>query len=175
MVNDTVMKKQGIIIEIDLNNLRLFYNDYNKNELSSTLINYIDYETTKTKGKEEISIKINTPFKVSDSQKETMKATIYRYYTYVIHDISLHQRYDDAKDVLLCIIGVLVIVLADFSRILNTGFVTDLISIIGSFAILQSLADIIFADASRRIKLRRTKQLSMCKVFFSDKDPEKGE
>lgn len=44
MVEETVMKKQERTIDIDLSDLRLFYNNYNKNELSSTLINYIDYE-----------------------------------------------------------------------------------------------------------------------------------
>ena len=167
------MKKQERTIDIDLSDLRLFYNNYNKNELSSTLINYIDYEVTKGNGNEAITIHINTFFEVSDKQKENMKATIYHYYRYVIRDILHHQRYDDAKDIILGIVGVVVIVLADFSRILSTGFVTDLISIIGSFAILQALADIIFADASRRIKLKRTKELSNCKVDFYY-DPDKG-
>lgn len=153
-------------IEIDLGDLSVFYNEFNKDELSLAVINYIDREIAKTQGKEKITIRIAASFNVSKEQKEHMRATIQRHSAHVIHDVMVHKRYDDRKDMILCIVGVAIIVLADLARNLNTGFVTDLLLVVGSFAILQALTDIILADASRRIDLRRKRQLSTCKVIF---------
>jgi len=156
----------AFLIEIDLDDVSTFYNEFNKDELSSHLINYIDQEVTKTKGRERVTIRINIFFDAPDEQKEHMKTTLERYFEHEIHDVMLHKSYDDMKDITLCIAGVAVVVLADLARNLNTGFVTDLLLVIGSFALLQALTDIIFADAARRIQLRRKKQLSASKIVF---------
>jgi len=153
-------------MEIDLGDLSSFYNEFNEDELSSSLISYIDQEITKTKGGEKIRIRVNARFEVSEEQKAHMKTTIQRYFVHDFHDVMLHKSYDDKNDIILCVVGVAIIILADLARNLNTGFVTDLLLVIGSFAILQALTDFIFADAARRIALRRKRQLSTCKVVF---------
>jgi len=62
--------KDEYIIEIDLKELPLFYNEFNEDELSLAIINYIDRGLAKTRGKEKITIRINPAFEVSEEQKE---------------------------------------------------------------------------------------------------------
>ena len=154
------------VITIDLGDTKYFYNEFNHEELASPLVEYIDRELTKTDGKRPITININLLNEVSEDAKNEMVDTLHRHYGHRVQDRLFHKKYDDLKSIYLIAIGVLIIIVADISRNLEAGFITDLIYIVGSFIILQALTDIIFADANRRLSLRRKRQMAKCHIEF---------
>ena len=157
-------------IEVMLNKKEDMVNKFNNNILADDLAKYIYDECTGMPLNRKVTIKINSTEKLTDDEKNKLVDMIRENFGLDVKENMMYIKYDNIKDLFLFLIGVLLIVIANLITNTNFLWLHEVILIISWLAIWESSYNFVFEDTKRRIKIKRLRKLSTCKIVFDDEE-----
>ncbi len=153
-----------IIINIDSYND--YTNQYNSNNLSTKLSNYI-YEECKGKPiNKKIIINIKSTYHISEEEKKDIVNKIHSNYKTDLDEHLLMIKHLNIKSFVVFLLGVLFLYIYYFIKI---NFVlSETILIVGWVAIWEVVYAWLFERDKNNIKIKRLKKLSICDIKFEE-------
>lgn len=163
------MDKKRLEINITLNKDTAIFNEFNSNQLSDDLSNYIyssckGYSTNKN-----ITINIFHNYEITDNEKHKIIDAIRSNYGIDIRENNIKFRYEITTEIILVLIGSIFIVLSQIIDNLNTLLLDELISIFGCMIIWEVSYNIIFNNTRMYIENKRLRKLTEAKINFKQK------
>lgn len=159
--------KNIININVVLNEEDDLYHKYNKETLNPELSKYIYDECLGHNLKKEIIINIKANFDMNKELKNKCVNLIRSTYGLEVREQLIYSKYTNFKTIIFCLIGILFLIINQF---LSVNFVAELFLIIGWLSIWDTLEQVWFVDTKQRIKIKRLKKLTKCKIDFIDKE-----
>ena len=164
------MSKNTININVTVNDYEDIYNKFNNNILSDDLSKYI-YDECKGKSiKNNIKINIMSKIKFDRKQKEKIVDMIRSNYGIDVKENLLYLKYANVIGVILFIIGLLLILIYNVLINYNLIWLSEIILIIGWLMIWEAVYNYVFFETKKRMKIKRLKKLTNCKINFIEDD-----
>ena len=158
------MNKKKNIISVTIKDKDNLHDLFNKNRLSKELGGYIYNNSLQFSHKEDFSIEIKTEFKLDDKEKEVIVDMIREFFGLNIRETINYYKYSRMKRIILFIIGIILICCAHFTEQLNDFIFSEVLLIIGWFAIWEVFGNISYAEAKNKFQLKYLKKLVNCKI-----------
>ena len=151
-------------IMINIDSKADYTNQYNSNNLSNKLSNYI-YEECKGKPiNNKVLIIVKATYDISEEEKKDLINKIHNNYKNDLDEHLLMIKYLNIKNVTIFLLGVLFLYLYYFIKI---NFVlSETILIVGWVAIWEAVYNWLFERDKNKIKIKRLKKLSICDIKF---------
>ena len=161
------MPYKTLNIDIYLDKLSDLTDKYDKNKLSDELSKSIYNKCFGTPVKHNIILNIICNFKLTNKDKNRIKDMIRHNYGIHVREHLIHLKYNNLRALFLSIIGLILICI---SKIINKSFdfIGEVLLIIGWVVFWEASYNYIFYDSKRRIKIKRFKKLTECKINFKD-------
>jgi len=158
------MKKlQYIEIDIMINNKDDIIDKFNKNKLSSELSQYIYRQCFGTPLKKHVTLNIICKDNLSIEDQNNIIDVIRSNYGNLISENLIYLKHDRSKTLILFIIGIL---LLTTSKLIKEFIISEILLIIGWLSIWEATYNFIFDDNKKRVKIKRYKKLTKCKINF---------
>lgn len=156
-----------IEIDIMINSKEDVINKYNKNKLSQYLSEYIYRECFGTPLKRHISLNIKSKNKLSINEQNDIVNIIRSNYGHLISENLIYLKHDKIRALFLFIIGILLIIISKIIRSTNELILSEVLLVIGWVSTWEATYNFIFDDSKRRIKIKRYKKLTKCRINFN--------
>lgn len=153
-------------VDVIINNKDDITNKFNNNKLSDELNKYIYDECIGTPLNKEIIININTKFDLNKEDKNKLIDMIRSNYGYTIREEMLYIKYNNIKGVILLIIGIIFILISNLISLTNIFWLQEVLLIISWVTIWEAVYNFIFVETKKKIKIKRLKKLTNCKIKF---------
>ena len=154
------------IIEISFDENDDYINQFNENKLSNYLSNYILDECKGKSLANRITLNVKVNFKMSSKEKEEFKKMIHENYKSDLSEYMLILKYSNLKKMIVFFAGIILIYLHYFKDISNNKVISEVILVIGWVAIWEAAYTWLFENSKNRVKIKRLKQLTKCKINF---------
>ena len=154
------------IIEISFDEKDDYINQFNENKLSNYLSNYILDECKGKSLANRITLNVKVNFKMSSKEKEEYKKMIHENYKSDLSEYMLILKYSNLKKMIVFFAGIILIYLHYFKDISNNKVISEVILVIGWVAIWEAAYTWLFENSKNRVKIKRLKQLTKCKINF---------
>ncbi len=154
------------IIEISFDEKDDYINQFNENKLSNYLSNYILDECKGKSLANRITLNVKVNFKMSSKEKEEFKKMIHENYKSDLSEYMLILKYSNLKKMIVFFAGIILIYLHYFKDISNNKVISEVILVIGWVAIWEAAYTWLFENSKNRVKIKRLKQLTKCKINF---------
>ena len=154
------------IIEISFDEKDDYINQFNENKLSNDLSNYILDECRGKSLANRITLNVKVNFKMSSKEKEEFKKVIHENYKSDLSEYMLILKYSNLKKMIVFFAGIILIYLHYFKDISNNKVISEVILVIGWVAIWEAAYTWLFENSKNRVKIKRLKQLTKCKINF---------
>ncbi len=160
------MNKKRLEIDITLNKNTNVFNEFNSNQLSEELSNYIyssckGYSTSKN-----ITINIFHDYEIKDDEKHKIIDAIRANYGIDIRENNIKFRYEITTEIILILIGSIFIILSQIIDNLNFLLLDEIISIFGCMIIWEVAYNIIFNNTRIYIENKRLKKITEARIIF---------
>ena len=161
--------KKNHIIEINIKNYEQITSTYNDNSLNEALATYIYRECQGIPLKNKINLQITTEFEMSEEEKRTVSDLIHAYFGLEVKEILILDKTNIIRDFILFISGLIILAIAFFIQTKNFNVIPEILIIIGWILLWEVLYYFLFDNKNLRIKIKRYKKLSECKIKFENK------
>ena len=152
------------IIEISFDEKDDYINQFNENKLSNYLSNLDECKGKSLANRITLNVKVN--FKMSSKEKEEFKKMIHENYKSDLSEYMLILKYSNLKKMIVFFAGIILIYLHYFKDISNNKIISEVILVIGWVAIWEAAYTWLFENSKNRVKIKRLKQLTKCKINF---------
>lgn len=159
-------KLKHIEIEININDKNDVINRFCKNKLDYNLEEYIYKECFKGPLKKHITLNIKSKNKLSIKDQNDIVNIIRSSYGHNIRENLLYLKYDRTRDVFLFLIGIVILLISKLIDFNDKFIISEILLIIGWVSIWEATYNFIFDDNKRRIRIKRYKKLTKCKINF---------
>ena len=155
-------------INVNLINREDLVNKFNNKELNGELGDYIYQKaiTSKISRDKFFRINIKTDFEIST--KEEILDMIRSYYGNKVKEELLHLKRDYIKNSILFIIGIVLLILAYFTKTITDFVLPEIFIIVGWLAIWEMAYGVVFSGGKHRLKIRLLKKLTRCKIIINE-------
>lgn len=156
--------KDNLIINIKINSVEDITNNFNDNKLSDELGKYIYDECLGTPLNKIPILNFNFKNLPKKEEQEKIVDMIRSYYGLEIKEEMMHIEYNNIRMSFLIVLGVIFILI---SNLLSSVFwLEEVLLIIGWVLIWEVVYDLVFEETKKRIKIKRFKKLTRCKINF---------
>ena len=152
------------IIEISFDEKDDYINQFNENKLSNYLSILDECKGKSLANRITLNVKVN--FKMSSKEKEEFKKMIHENYKSDLSEYMLILKYSNLKKMIVFFAGIILIYLHYFKDISNNKIISEVILVIGWVAIWEAAYTWLFENSKNRVKIKRLKQLTKCKINF---------
>lgn len=159
------MKKTNYIV-VDINNKNDLFNQFNKNQISNSLAQYIITNAKIGLPNKNIKIVINQNIALTTQEQKNLVNAIREYFGLRVREKTMYLRVNNTKQILLSIIGIILIVLSELLSMAFEYLIPELLLIAGWIAIWEVLDSILFVDSKTKIEKNIYKKLSVCEIDF---------
>lgn len=166
-MNNIMQNKKRLEINIFIKNITKIYNQYNENQLSDELSNYIYNQCKGKHAIKNINLNINHDFDINNEEKIKLINTIRENYGIDIKENLLKMKHERIKEIILFFIGVLLIIFSKLFNYINGEIMGEIISIFGWVAVWEIAYNLIFAKTKIIIENKRLKKLTEAKIIFN--------
>ncbi len=149
------------VISITVRNRDDLISKFNDQQLSDELGNYIFLESFESGFRKKLVIQLVIKFKVSDKEKTNINDMIHRYFGLGVKESIYYIKFSLAKQLVLFILGVILIVLAVLTPL---KVISEVLLISGWVCVWETVYGLFFVDTKYHVRMKRFKQLSQCKV-----------
>lgn len=154
------------VINIKLHSKEDYINKYNSERLNQDLIDYLVEEIKGISIKESIKINIITNFKMEEVDKEQLVNMLRSHFGTDVGELyDLNSKFA-IIDFILAIIGILVLV--SYFFLINVPILSEFLLIIGWLFIWEAVYNIIFERAKTKVKIKKLKKITNCKIEFNE-------
>lgn len=165
-------QKKRINIDITLNKNTKIYNDFNNNQLSDELSNYIYNQCKGTSTKTNIDITIYHDFKIENEEKTKIIDSIRANYGIDIKENLLNTKYEHIKEVFSLFIGIILIIISNILISYKSEILGEIISIFGCVILWEIAYNIFFVEISKRLENQRLERLKRAKILFIEQNED---
>lgn len=163
------MKKKVREIKIHLNNNEDVYNKFNNDILSIDLGTYIYEQYLLLAEPADIKLKISSDEEMNDSYKNKLQDMIQHYFNTNLKELSRMHRVQNAKNILLSVIGICLVLIAHFLNFYNDFIISEVILVAGWVSLWEVFDNIMFKESKWQIKYNVFKRLCKSEFEFIDK------
>ena len=160
--------KKTIKIEIELNEKSKIYNEFNNNQLSDELSNYIFNQCKGISNISDIELNINHNFKMTDDEQIKLVDAIRANYGIDVKENLIRIKQEHFKELLFLMLGILLLIFSNLFNYINASLVDEVISIFGCVTIWEVAYNIIFVETKIRLQNKRFKKLTEIKINFNE-------
>ena len=160
--------KETIKIEIELNEKSKIYNEFNSNQLSDELSNYIFNQCKGISNISDIELNINHNFKMTDDEQIKLVDAIRANYGIDVKENLIRIKQEHFKELLFLMLGILLLIFSNLFNYINASLVDEVISIFGCVTIWEVAYNIIFVETKIRLQNKRFKKLTEIKINFNE-------
>ena len=160
--------KETIKIEIELNEKSKIYNEFNNNQLSDELSNYIYNQCKGISNISDIELNINHNFKMTDDEQIKLVDAIRANYGIDVKENLIRIKQEHFKELLFLMLGILLLIFSNLFNYINASLVDEVISIFGCVTIWEVAYNIIFVETKIRLQNKRFKKLTEIKINFNE-------
>ncbi|MBP3920344.1 MAG: hypothetical protein J6D28_02140 [Bacilli bacterium] len=153
-------------IKVTLNKESMLFNNYNSDQLSDELSNYIYSQCKGIPVNKKININIYHSHSLSTNEKECIVDAIRSNYGIDIKENTLKLKNELVKELILIIIGSLFLIVSNILAFLNIDIIEEIVSIFGWVVIWEVAYNIIFMDTKLRYENKRLKKIVKSKINF---------
>lgn len=165
-------QKKRINIDITLNKNTKIYNDFNNNQLSDELSNYIYNQCKGTSTKTNIDITIYHDFKIENEEKTKIIDSIRANYGIDIKENLLTTKYEHIKEVFSLFVGIILIIISNILISYKSEILGEIISIFGCVIVWEIAYNIFFVEISKRLENQRLEKLKRAKIIFIEQNED---
>lgn len=160
--------KENIKIEIELNEESKIYNEFNNNQLSDKLSNYIYNQCKGISNISDIELNINHSFKMTEEEQIKLIDAIRANYGIDVKENLIRIRQEHFKELLFLILGILLLIFSNLFNYINASLIDEVISIFGCVTVWEVAYNIIFVETKIRLQNKRFKKLTEIKINFNE-------
>lgn len=155
-------------ININLVNKEDLVNKFNNEELNTELGDYIYQKAiiSKISRNKFFRINIKTDFEINT--REEMLNMVRSYYGNKVKEELLHLKREYIKNSILFIIGIILLILAYFTKTITDFVLPEILIIVGWLAIWEMAYGVVFSGGKHRLKVRILKKLTKCKIIINE-------
>lgn len=161
-------KKKKLEIEISLSENSQIYNEFNDNQLSDELSNYIYNQCKGKPVRKNIVLNINHKFKMNEEDKIKLINSIRENYGIDIKENLLKLGFEHVKEIILIVLGSLLLLISNFFNYVDSPIISEIISIFGCVIIWETAHNIFFLETEIRLANKRLKKLTNAKINFNE-------
>lgn len=161
-------KKKKLEIEISLSENSQIYNEFNDNQLSDELSNYIYNQCKGKPVRKNIVLNINHKFKMNEEDKIKLINSIRENYGIDIKENLLKLGFEHVKEFILIVLGSLLLLISNFFNYIDSPIISEIISIFGCVIIWETAHNIFFLETEIRLAIKRLKKLTNAKINFNE-------
>lgn len=176
-MNQHYIKDEKAIIPIYITNIDDIYISYDeqKQVLRPELISYI--EDIAYYVPYDISIVLEfSGYSFKEEEKVRLLENITNQFGMKTHDMEVELNYNAKKAIKLFVVGSIVLAISFMIRTLQyTNYVSEILSIIGTFSIWEFVNTIWFERKEKRVNKLNAGQLSVCTVTFQEEEKNESE
>ncbi len=176
-MNQHYIKDEKAIIPIYITNIDDIYISYDeqKQVLRPELISYI--EDIAYYVPYDISIVLEfSGYSFKEKEKVRLMENITNQFGMKTHDMEVELNYNAKKAIKLFVVGSIVLAISFMIRTLQyTNYVSEILSIIGTFSIWEFVNTIWFERKEKRVNKLNAGQLSVCTVTFQEEEKNESE
>lgn len=176
-MNQHYIKDEKAIIPIYIKNIDDIYISYDeqKQVLRPELISYI--EDIAYYVPYDISIVLEfSGYSFKEEEKVRLMENITNQFGMKTHDMEVELNYNAKKAIKLFVVGSIVLAISFMIRTLQyTNYVSEILSIIGTFSIWEFVNTIWFERKEKRVNKLNAGQLSVCTVTFQEEEKNESE
>ena len=176
-MNQHYIKDEKAIIPIYIKNIDDIYISYDeqKQVLRPELISYI--EDIAYYVPYDISIVLEfSGYSFKEEEKVRLMENITNQFGMKTHDMEVELNYNAKKAIKLFVVGSIVLAISFMIRTLQyTNYVSEILSIIGTFSIWDFVNTIWFERKEKRVNKLNAGQLSVCTVTFQEEEKNESE
>ncbi len=176
-MNQHYIKDEKAIIPIYITNIDDIYISYDeqKQVLRPELISYI--EDIAYYVPYDISIVLEfSGYSFKEEEKVRLMENITNQFGMKTHDMEVELNYNAKKAIKLFVVGSIVLAISFMIRTLQyTNYVSEILSIIGTFSIWEFVNTIWFERKEKRVNKLNAGQLSVCTVTFQEEEKNESE
>ena len=176
-MNQHYIKDEKAIIPIYIKNIDDIYISYDeqKQVLCPELISYI--EDIAYYVPYDISIVLEfSGYSFKEEEKVRLMENITNQFGMKTHDMEVELNYNAKKAIKLFVVGSIVLAISFMIRTLRyTNYVSEILSIIGTFSIWEFVNTIWFERKEKRVNKLNAGQLSVCTVTFQEEEKNESE
>lgn len=176
-MNQHYIKDEKAIIPIYITNIDDIYISYDeqKQVLRPELIAYI--EDIAYYVPYDISIVLEfSGYSFKEEEKVKLMENITNQFGMKTHDMEVELNYNAKKAIKLFVVGSVVLAISFMIRTLQyTNYVSEILSIIGTFSIWEFVNTIWFERKEKRVNKLNAGQLSVCTVTFQEEEKNESE
>ena len=176
-MNQHYIKDEKAIIPIYITNINDIYISYDeqKQVLRPELISYI--EDIAYYVPYDISIVLEfSGYSFKEEEKVRLMENITNQFGMKTHDMEVELNYNAKKAIKLFVVGSIVLAISFMIRTLQyTNYVSEILSIIGTFSIWEFVNTIWFERKEKRVNKLNAGQLSVCTVTFQEEEKNESE
>ena len=160
--------KETIKIEIELNDQERIYNEFNKNQLSDNLSNFIYSQCKGISNKQNIELVINHNFKMNEEEKIKLVDAIRANYGIDVKENLLKIKQEHIKEFFFLLLGIILLVFSNLFNYIKAPLVDEVIYIFGCVSVWEVAYNIIFIETKIREDNKRLKKLTEIKINFNE-------
>jgi len=153
-------------VEIDLKEKSDFYSNFNEKTLNPKVRDYIINELVGYDVKYNVTLKIKSAEKLSNTDKEMFEKVIKKEFKECIIETNDEIRASNIQKIILFSLGILCLVLSYTLLNLLGDIISELLLIFGWLGLYEAVYTILFADLGMVRKLKRLKQISKAEIEF---------
>jgi len=159
---------ENIFIQVELNEQAKIYNEYNKNQLSDELSNFIYNQCKGIPNKSNIELIINHDFKMNEEDKIKLVDAIRANYGIDVKENLLKIKNEHIKEFFFLFLGIILIIFSNLFNYFKTPLVDQVIYIFGCVSVWEVAYNIIFIENKIREENKRLKKLTEIKISFNE-------
>jgi len=160
--------KKKLNIEIILTKETKIYNEFNNNQLSDNLSNYIYNQCKGVPSGTNISLNINHNFEINEEEKNKLIDCIRENYGLDIRENLLKLKHEHQKEIVFILLGSILLLISYFFNYIHTPLIGEIISIFGCVVIWEIAYNIFFIETKIRLQNKRLKKITEAKINFNE-------
>lgn len=171
-MNQNYIGEEKAIIPIYLHSKEEIYSNFDHNHflLDDNLIHYIQNIAYYIPYDYSIVLKFEGVV-FTKEEKEQLVKTINDQFGLIVHDMSIELKYNTWKAIKLFVVGSILLMISFFVRdIDHTFYISEILSIAGTFSIWEFVDTIWFDRKRKRIDKMNAGQLYQCTVVFEEEN-----
>lgn len=153
-------------IKITLSKDSMIFNNYNSNQLSDELSNYIYSQCKGIPVSKNININIYHKLDLTKNEKESIIDAIRSNYGIDIKENILKLKNEIVKELVLIVAGSIFLIISNILKYINMNIISEIVSIFGWVIIWEVAYNIIFMDTKLRFENKRLKKLVESRIKF---------
>ena len=159
---------ETIKIKIELNEQTKIYNEFNNNQLSDELSNFIYNQCKGISNISDIELNINHNFKMTEEEQIKLVDSIRANYGIDVKENLIKIKQEHFKELLFLILGILLLIFSNLFSYINASLMDEVISIFGCVTVWEVAYNIIFIETRIREDNKRLKKLTEIKINFNE-------